>query len=139
MNIGTAVVVLGVIGAGYWFFVRKEAPAPEAGVIVGALSNAASVAEAGAEITSTLKELEGLKRAVASSTAFFSEPAFRNLNDISVAVSPEPVGRDNPFELTGWKIKEKALEQAASKAGASRGSTQGVQSVQGVPAEPSGI
>lgn len=49
------------------------------------------------ELLSTLVEL----RTIRLDDSVFSNPAFRSLEDFSVPLTPEPVGRDNPFAPIG--------------------------------------
>ena len=103
MNIGTGIVILGIIFAGYWFFIKKQG---------GAISDAGTVAKVaeqtiveGTNLARTIKELNDLNKAVLSSIGIFNTQAFRDLQDFSIQVPEEPVGRNNPFVPTIWKAK----------------------------------
>ncbi len=111
INIATGVVVLGVIGAGYWFVIGKGDPVKESELASGS-QLASSVAS---DVTRTISELKILKQAVASSTEFFIKPAYTDLKDFTGKVSEEPIGRDDPFTMTPWKQKLIDEEEAAKK------------------------
>lgn len=57
------------------------------------------------EVTQTFDELKNLNRSIVNSAALLDLPAFDQLQDNSVQVSPEPIGRDNPFAQTDWKTR----------------------------------
>lgn len=125
VNILTAAIVLGVLVAGYIVFTKKDSagtsstqPAPSIAKI------AEETSSIGVEIDATVRDLKDLSRAVASSTVIFDLPAFKNLQDFTVTISTEAIGRPNPFIVPDWKIKMKALEEATAKsAGGASGST----------------
>lgn len=108
VNIATAVIAIGLLVVGYFVFLKKDTP------IEDAVTPVAKVAEEttsiAAEIDSTVKALSDLERAVESSTVIFDLPAFKNLQDFSVAIPAEATGRTNPFTPTPWKLKIKTLE-----------------------------
>jgi len=56
--------------------------------------------ESGGTSTAADKELLALLLSLQSTTlddALFSSPEFRSLIDLGKAISPEPIGRENPF------------------------------------------
>jgi len=114
VNILTAVVVVGVAGAAYFVFTKTDATVVGTGAPI---SSVAAVAEEttliGSQIDYTVRELRDLERAVASSTVIFGLSSFRNLQDFSVAIPSENLGRVNPFVPTPWKIKLNAIKTAA--------------------------
>lgn len=117
INILTAAVVVGVAVAGYFVFMKTDTTS-----ITGVAAPATSVAVVaeettaiGNEIDSTVRNLGDLERAVASSKVIFDLPAFKNLEDFSVEIPGDTVGRVNPFVPTVWKIKMKALEASLLK------------------------
>lgn len=57
------------------------------------------------EVTQTFNELKNLNRSIVNSVALLNLPAFVQLKDNSVQVSPEPTGRENPFAQTDWKTR----------------------------------
>ena len=57
------------------------------------------------EVTQTFDELKNLNRSIVNSAALLNLPAFDQLQDNTVQVTPEPVGRDNPFAQTDWKTR----------------------------------
>ncbi|MFA5996933.1 MAG: hypothetical protein WC791_00415 [Candidatus Paceibacterota bacterium] len=106
VNILTACVVIGVIVAAYSVFVKNEIPVVSS--ISSSASSVAQIAEEtalmGAQIDTTVGNLNDLAKAVANSNVVFELPAFKNLRDFSVVIPEESVGRANPFVPTVWKI-----------------------------------
>lgn len=135
MNILTAVVVIGVLTAGYFVFINKQTPVANVDTSVAQIAE--ETASIGTEIDSTVRDLKDLERAVASSKVIFDLPAFQNLQDFSVAVPTEAVGRTNPFVPTAWKLKMKALEAADAKRAGTSGATSqsSTQSASATPAQ----
>lgn len=126
MNIITGALVLGAVAVGYFVFVQKKAEttvAPE--VVTPSVGIAQTVAVSG-EITRTKKELSDLKKAVAASVDVFSSPEFRSLQDFSLQIPEEPIGRENPFVPTDWKTQMVAAEAAAGKKAAGSGGAAGI-------------
>lgn len=118
VNIMTGVVIVGLLYAGYSVFTKGGESTATTTTTTTDLS-VAKIAEetafVGVEIDRTVANLKDLDRAVASSKVIFDLPAFQNLQDFSVAIPEEPLGRTNPFVPTEWKLKMKALEEPASK------------------------
>lgn len=112
-------VIVGVVVTGYQSFTggNTENIAPSDTSAVGQVAEETRLI--GAEIDRTVSELRGLGSALESSVAIFDLPAFTNLQDFSVSISEEPVGRDNPFVPTLWKARMKALEGLEQKSNAS--------------------
>ena len=106
VNILTAAVVIGVIVAAYFVFIKKDVPVIS--TVTSSVSSVAQIAEEtalmGSQIDTTVSDLNELAKAVESSNIIFELPAFKNLRDFSVAIPGESVGRDNPFVPTVWKI-----------------------------------
>ncbi len=118
MNVITVVVVGAVIVAGYFVFVKKK-EAPVLGEIgLPAKTDAQTTTLVGIEIARTVRVLEDLNLSVKKSADVFDTPEFNNLKNFSIEIPKEEVGRENPFVPTAWKLKIKALEEAASKASA---------------------
>lgn len=103
MNIGTWIIVLGVLALGYWMFARKQGSAP---LEVNDTANITkqTIVE-GTDLARTIRDLSDLNRAILSSVGIFNMQSFRELKDFSVDVPKESVGRDNPFLPTEWKIR----------------------------------
>lgn len=117
-------VIVGVVVTGYSSFTggkTENITTPEVSA-VGQVADETRLI--GAEIDRTVRELRGLDSALESSVAIFDLPAFMNLQDFSVSISEEPVGRDNPFIPTLWKTQMKALEGSEQKSSASPRSVQ---------------
>ncbi len=132
-NIAIGALILGVVIAGYFVFFKKTdtttvaVTAPTIGI-----EQAVAVST---NISRTKSELNELKKAVATSVEVFSSREFRSLQDFSQQVPEEPIGRDNPFMATSWKVKMIAEEAAISKKTASTGA--GVVSIPSVVVTPS--
>lgn len=129
LNIITGSVVVGLFVTGYFVFVKKE-PVVDT-TVASVVDIAQQTTVIVSQIDSTIKELGELESAVESSTAIFEDAAFKNLQDYSVKIPEETIGRDNPFVPTAWKVKLKALEtvvnsgsQSAVVSGASQASSQ---------------
>lgn len=115
VNITTAGIVVSLLVAGYVVFFKKESTlgsSPE--VIVSTTEEAATLR---ARVDRTVSDLTGLEHAVANSAVIFDLPSFKNLEDFSVMVPPEPVGRPNPFIPTDWKLKIKTVEESQKTSG----------------------
>lgn len=98
VNIVLVIILASIAGAGYWIFNTYYSTNNER---VDAPTTGVEALEIGIEIARTLRELEDLERAVASSKSIFDMPSFKSLEDLSVAISPEPiVVRENPFVST---------------------------------------
>lgn len=126
INIMTGAVIVGVIVAGYFVFRGGQTVTPSSVATPSAVDSAAETVAIGAEIARTVSDLQDLKSSVADSIAVFSTPAFKNLQDFSSSIPSQPVGRPNPFIPTDWKLKLKALQDAANKQGGQTTSTQTV-------------
>lgn len=122
VNIFTGAVIVGVFIVGYFVIFKKDTE------VVTSVASVARIAEQtasiGVEIDATLKDLRELTDAVSRSKVFFDMPAFSNLENFTVVVPKEEIGRDNPFLPTVWKIKMKALEEAAGKKSSTQQSAQ---------------
>ena len=118
-------MVFGVVVSGYLVFRGKQVATPPVGTTpANEASLAGSAAETitiGAEMAHTVNDIQELKNSIESSVTVFNLPAFKNLQDFSTTIPPEPVGRKNPFLPTDWSLKIKAVQDASSKQG---GSTQ---------------
>lgn len=110
VNIAIIAVVVGVAVAGYFVFKGYET-----GVDLGSQDTTAqSTATMGAEITRTVETLRELSTSVKFSAMIFSRPVFQSLTNFSVGVSPEPIGRENPFTPTLWKLNYMKIIDASS-------------------------
>lgn len=79
-------LLLGVVFGGYYLFGR---PATLPGI--EATSNVAGLGDE--ELLTELSKLKSLEL----DDSIFSDPVFRSLTDFSQPITPEPVGRENPF------------------------------------------
>ncbi|OHA84421.1 MAG: hypothetical protein A2937_01655 [Candidatus Yonathbacteria bacterium RIFCSPLOWO2_01_FULL_47_33b] len=122
MNVATGALVLGVIAGGYFAFVGKKMDTTTSGATVSTPGIAQTIAIS-TDISRTKTELSELKKAVAASVEVFTSTEFRSLQDFTVQVYEEPVGRDNPFMITDWKTKMKDEEAAASRRSSSGASS----------------
>lgn len=105
INIITGAIIVGTFVIGYWVFFldgseEKEIPADATRV--------SQVIMVGVEIERTLRELGDLERSIKSSKDIFDIPVFKGLEDFSVQVPTENIGRENPFTRTTWKISQEA-------------------------------
>lgn len=125
VNILTVAIALGVLIAGYIVFIKKDSAGTSSTPSAPSVAKIAEeTAFIGTEIDYTLRDLGDLERAVASSSIIFDLPAFKNLQDFTITVPSEAIGRPNPFIVPDWKIKMRALEEASAKsAGSTSGST----------------
>lgn len=136
VNIFTGVVVIGVFVAGYIVFIKKDST--ESGVkTVSRIAEQTSTV--GAEIDNTMKDLRELSDAVARSNVFFGLPEFTNLENFSVKVPSEKIGRKNPFLPTPWKIKIKDLETTSGDNVPAQTSTQSASVLNAQPEVPAGL
>lgn len=107
VNILTVVVLGGVLVVGYFVFVKKDTAFTDK--IASIAKIAQDTASIGAEIDYTVRDLGDLERAVSGSRLIFDLPAFKSLQDFTVAIPSEAVGRPNPFVITAWKLKMKVI------------------------------
>lgn len=126
-NVAIGSLVLAAVIGGYFMFFKKTDTAPTPAVASAPTLGVEQAVAISSNISRTKEELSELKKAVAASVEVFSSHEFRSLQDFSQQVSEEPIGRDNPFMATGWKVKM-AAEEAASKKTASAGSSSTVSS-----------
>lgn len=117
MNIVTGIVVVGLLVAGYFILFKKDTAtiSPTSVALV-----AQKTSSLGVDIDSTIQSLKNLSRAVENATIIFDLPAFRNLQDFSVPVTTDGIGRINPFTPADWKIKLNEAEggtESVSKPG----------------------
>ncbi len=116
-NILTLVTIVAVIVGGY-FVIKKDIVAPS--VDDATAKSAAQTVAAGFEIDRTIRELGDLQEAVVNSVAIFHTNEFKDLVNFSVIISPENIGRTNPFTPTAWSIKMQAVEESVSPKGLTR-------------------
>lgn len=105
MNIIVGVALFLVVVAGYWIFVKKPSSVTSVPGGVSFEEGAMEAVAIGDEVSQTLKELDGLNRAVSNSVAVFEAPKFKSLKNFTFEVPVEPVGRENPFISTDRKIE----------------------------------
>lgn len=106
IDIITGAVVIGVIVVGYFAF-KSNQPVISDGIIGGPSAGIADqVVVVGAQVAGTVRDLSDLRQAVEQSVTVFNLPAFSSLQDFSAQVTPEPVGRPNPFLPTDWKLRQ---------------------------------
>ena len=87
--ITTVVLVAVVAFAAYFFFFRSV----EVEMVLDEFGNPVQAQVVGQDLIDLLHELESVKL----DDAIFSSPALQNLVDLSVTLTPQPQGRDNPF------------------------------------------
>jgi len=87
-----SIIILIVLIIVFWWF---KSSGTKVEPLITALQNDPSKQVLGGEL---LVELQRLKSLSQLNVNFFDEnQTFNSLKDISVAVSPRPIGRDNPF------------------------------------------
>lgn len=101
---GVLVAIVIIVIAGIWWGLSQP-PATSSSVIAtvdasGAPVTGASTGAPGGGSSGLVETLLAL-RTVTLSGSIFSDPAFQNLKDFSVAIVPEPVGRPDPFAPLG--------------------------------------
>jgi len=87
----TALIILIVLIIVFWLYKRSGT---EVEPLITALQGNTSGQILGAELLVELQRLKSLSQLDAN---FFDNRTFASLKDISVVVSPQPIGRDNPF------------------------------------------
>lgn len=115
VNSATGLVVVGVLVAGYLVFVKNGSEPVVSSVVVSPEEIAVQTGSIGADIERAVRDLEDLNRAVQDSATVFGMATFKRLKDLSVRVSAETVGRENPFVPAEWKVKMKMFEEATGK------------------------
>jgi len=89
-NIAVIIVILIVAGIVYFYFEGDSAPAGVNSFLLGTPSSVGSVGSA--ELT-LLNQIRSLK----IDTSLFTTPSYTTLQDYSVAIPQQAVGRPNPF------------------------------------------
>jgi len=98
-----AIVILVFLLA--YFYVSGDAP------VTGTLTPGSSFGTVGASELGLLNQVRSLK----IDSAFFTDSTFVSLKDYSVAITPEPVGRPNPFApLPGETVKSTGTQTPGS-------------------------
>jgi hypothetical protein len=87
------VLLIIVAFAGYSFVFKKDAPAGDSSLTVDSSVDGGGQSAIGKDLIITLSKLKSL----ALDDTFFRDPVFNNLNDFSVPIVPQEIGRDNPF------------------------------------------
>lgn len=82
-------ITVAVLAIGLWYTLSAGGPAASESL----LSSTAVTDPASAGVVETLITLRSIKL----DGAIFAEPAFQALRDFSTPITPEPVGRPNPF------------------------------------------
>ncbi len=102
----TIAVVIGVFITGYYVF--KGADVTESGIVTQKTEIADQVVQAGVEVDTTIRNLKNLQSSVVASSVVFAAPSFMSLQDLSTKITPEKVGRPDPFVPTSWKLAQKS-------------------------------
>ncbi len=93
ISIGIVVVV-----AGYFYMTSGSAPSSDQGVV--AVSSDDIQNQIGKQLLSTLDNIKG----ITLDKDFVESPLFLSLQDFSIPISPQPVGRTNPFAPVGGSV-----------------------------------
>lgn len=104
MDVITGIIIVAVLVIGYYVFVKKDTTSQ--GIIESPTAAADQVVLVGSQIANTVRSLKDLRSSVEKTSAVFSMPAFASLQDFSVEVLSEPIGRANPFVPTDWKLRQ---------------------------------
>ncbi len=103
---GVLAAIAIIVIAGIWWGLSQP-PATSSSVIATTDASGAPITGAstgapggGSGLVETLLAL----RTVTLSGSIFSDPAFQNLKDFSVAIVPEPAGRPDPFAPLGTSL-----------------------------------
>ena len=88
-NIFLFLIIFALLAAGYVYFFRGESG--------DTLQISTGPSGAATEVGRELLQLGATLRAIKLDDSIFSDPAFRALEDFSQELTPEPVGRQNPF------------------------------------------
>lgn len=91
-KIQNLIVILGVVliaFVGYYLYTQNT----NSTLMNGAVDNQVAVE------TSLFLERLTVLQGIALDGSLFSDPRFQNLVDFSEPISPQPIGRDNPFSL----------------------------------------
>lgn len=86
----TAVVLVAVVAFAVYFFFFRSA---EVEMVLDEFGNPVQAQVVGQDLIDLLHELESVKL----DDAIFSSPALQNLVDLSIILTPQPQGRENPF------------------------------------------
>ena len=104
MDVITGIIIVAVLVIGYYVFVKKDTTSQ--GIIESTTAAADQVVLVGSQIANTVRSLKDLRSSVEKTSAVFIMPAFASLQDFSVEVLSEPIGRANPFVPTDWKLRQ---------------------------------
>ena len=87
-NTTALILILVLLGLSYWFFLRGDEP------LISVTSTASSDQIVGRELLIELQRLKSLNQV---NVNFFDSEVFKSLEDTTVLVTPQPIGRNNPF------------------------------------------
>lgn len=93
INIVILVLIVAVLGIGYQFFFAGNSSSSASLQTTGALSSKSNSIADTADFLAIVAGLRSLKL----DTSLFSNPAFKDLQDFGVTLSPQPVRNSNPF------------------------------------------
>lgn len=114
INIAIGAFVVAVVVGGYFVFIKQDQASSSISNVTSVTNTASKTLLIGADIEATIRDLDNLKRAVESATMTFSSASFQNLQDFSVTIPVQAVGRTNPFLITSWKQAMIDLEKKSS-------------------------
>lgn len=98
----TAIIIgLVIVAVGYYYLTTGSQPSSDQGVTVATPEDLQN--QIGKDLIATLETIKGIKldRSVLDSNVF------QSLQDFSVPISPQTVGRENPFAPTGQSAPKK--------------------------------
>lgn len=94
------VLLIIVAFAGYRFVFKKDASSGSSDLAVDSGADAGGQTVIGKDLIVTLFKLKSLTL----DDTFFRDPIFNSLNDFSVPIVPQEVGRNNPFSPIGGLV-----------------------------------
>lgn len=111
-NILIAVGAILLIGAVVYYFFSRDTSSPDllASVPAGEVSGVEG------DLLTTLRELKSLKL----DDSIFADNVFLRLTDFSQPLTPQPIGRSNPFAPLGTDISTPSSQASASTTKATR-------------------
>ena len=90
-------VVIVVVLFGGWYFYSKGSSSASTSQLISSSPNNTAQGAVGADVLSILNNVSSIN----IDANFFQTPAYQSLVDYSIAVPPQPVGRNNPFAPVG--------------------------------------
>lgn len=104
--------LLGIVAfAGYHYMFKKDAPAVNSDLVADSATDDSGQSAIGKDLLITLSKLRSLNL----DDNFFKDPIFNSLNDFSVPIVPQEVGRNNPFSPIGGQVSLDSADLSGDK------------------------